>query len=136
MLLLMNSMSLLAALSWVESVDNMLIREVADPNTAKLFSLAELLLGLANDNATRREYSMTAFIKMAQDMGIMINAKSLSDLAQTPPLSNIIQPINPGDTVIKLKDEASDSTDDLAMPVDRAQDVVASAAKRAAAKRD
>jgi hypothetical protein len=123
-------------LSWAESVDNMLIREVADPNTAKLFSLAELLLGLANDHATKREYSLTAFIKMAQDMGIMINAKSLADLAQTPPLSNIIQPISPVDTVIKLKDETSDSTDDLAMPVDRAQDVVASAAKRAAAKRD
>jgi hypothetical protein len=114
----------------------MLIREVADPNTAKLFSLAELLLGLANDNATKREYSLTAFVKMAQDMGIMINAKSLADLAQTPPLSNIVQPISPGDTVIKLKDETSDSTDNLAMPVDRAQDVVASAAKRAAAKRD
>lgn len=123
-------------LSWAESVDNMLIREVADPNTAKLFSLAELLLGLANDNATKREYSLTAFVKMAQDMGIMINAKSLADLAQTPPLSNIVQPISPGDTVIKLKDETSDSTDNLAMPVDRAQDVVASAAKRAAAKRD
>jgi len=136
MLLLMNLKNQLAVLSWAESVDKMLIREVADPNTAKLFSLAELLLGLANDNATRREYSLTAFIKMAQDMGIMINAKSLADLAQTPPLSNIIQPINPGDTVIKLKDETSDSTDDLAMPVDRAQDVVASAAKRAAAKRD
>ena len=132
----MNLKNQLAVLSWAESVDKMLIREVADPNTAKLFSLAELLLGLANDNATRREYSLTAFIKMAQDMGIMINAKSLADLAQTPPLSNIIQPINPGDTVIKLKDETSDSTDDLAMPVDRAQDVVASAAKRAAAKRD
>ena len=57
-------------------------------------------------------------------------------LSRTPPLSNIIQPITPGDTVIKLKDESSDNTDDLAMPVDRAQDVVASAAKRAAAKRD
>lgn len=132
----MNLKNQLAALSWAESVDNMLIREVADPNTAKLFSLAELLLGLANDNATRREYSLTAFIKMAQDMGIMINAKSLADLAQTPPLSNIIEPISPGDTVIKLKDETSDNTDNLAMPVNRAQDVVASAAKRAAAKRD
>jgi hypothetical protein len=108
----------------------MLIREVADPNVTKLFGLAELLLGLAKDRAAKREYSLEAFVKMAQDMGIMVTPKSLNDLIQQPPLNTIVEPIDPGSKVIKLKDEFSTDSD-VAMPVNKAQDIVASAAKSA-----
>lgn len=111
----------------------MLIREVADPSSTKLFGLAEFLLGRATDTASPKQISMAAFVKMSQDIGVPITPQSLSELVQTAPLSNIIEPIDPSSNMIKFKG----STDsDISMPVDRAQDVVASAAKRAAAKRD
>jgi len=121
------------ALNWAESVDNMLIREVADPSSVKLMGLAEFLLGRATDTNAPKQISMTAFVKMAQEIGVPVTPQSLGELVQQPPLSNIIEPIDPGSNVIRFKGVGSDS--DVAMPVDRAQDVVASAAKRAAAKR-
>jgi hypothetical protein len=118
---------------WADSADNMLIREVADPSSTKLFGLAEFLLGRATDTASPKQISMAAFVKMAQDIGVPITPQSLGELVQQPPLSNVIEPIDPGSNMIKFK---SDTEADVAMPVDRAQDVVAAAAKRAAAKRD
>lgn len=111
----------------------MLIREVADSSGAKLFGLAEFLLGRAKDTNAPKQISMPAFVKMAQEIGVPVTPQSLGELVQQPPLSNIIEPIDPGSTVIRFKGTGSDS--DVAMPVDRAQDVVAGAAKRAAAKR-
>jgi len=111
----------------------MLIREVADPSSAKLMGLAEFLLGRASDTNSPKQISMTAFIKMAQEIGVPVTPQSLGELVQQPPLSNIVEPIDPGSNVVRFKGTGSDS--DVAMPVDRAQDVVASAAKRAASKR-
>lgn len=121
-----------AALNWAESVDNMLIREVADPGGTKLFGLAEFLLGRATDTNAPKQISMAAFIKMAQEIGVPVTPQSLGELVQQPPLSNIIEPIDPGSNVVRFK---GNSETDVAMPVNKAQDVVASAAKRAAAKR-
>jgi hypothetical protein len=111
----------------------MLIREVADPSSAKLFGLAEFLLGRSTDTNAPKQISMPAFIKMAQEIGVPVTPQSLGELVQQPPLSNIIEPIEPGSNMIRFK--GSDSDTDIAMPVNQAQDVVASAAKRAAAKR-
>ena len=112
----------------------MLINEVADSSAMKLFGLAEFLTGRANDSSSARQISTDAFIKLANDIGVSLTAQSLQDMAQRPPLSNIIEPIAPNSTVIKFKGNTSD--DDVAMPVNKAQDVVASAAKRAASKRN
>jgi hypothetical protein len=111
----------------------MLIREVADPSGAKLFGLAEFLLGRATDTNAPKQISMPAFVKMAQEIGVPVTAQSLGELVQQPPLSNIIEPIDPGSNVVRFKGSNTDT--DIAMPVDKAQNVVASAAKRAAAKR-
>ena len=123
----------LAALSWAESVDNMLIREVADPSSAKLLGLAEFLLGRAGDTNAPKQISMPAFIKMAQEIGVPVTPQSLAELVNQAPLSNVIEPIDPGSNVVKFR---GSTESDVEMPVDRAQDVVASAAKRAAAKRE
>jgi hypothetical protein len=125
-------MNQLQVLSWAESVDNMLIREVADPSGAKLFGLAEFLLGRATDTNAPKQISMPAFIKMAQEIGVPVTPQSLGELVQQPPLSNIIEPIDPGSNMVRFK---GNTETDVAMPVDKAQNVVASAAKRAAAKR-
>jgi hypothetical protein len=111
----------------------MLIREVADPNTTKLFGLAEFLLGRANDEAAPKQINTAAFIKLAREMGITVTPSTLADLVASPPLNNIVEPIEPGAQVIKFK---SGESPDVAMPVNKAQDIVASAAKRAASKRD
>jgi hypothetical protein len=110
----------------------MLICEVADPSGAKLFGLAEFLLGRATDTNAPKQISMLAFVKMAQEIGVPITPQSLGELVQQPPLSNIIEPIDPGSNVVKFK---GSTESDISMPVNRAQDVVASAAKRAASKR-
>ena len=123
----------LTAQSWVESVDNMLIREVADPSSAKLLGLAEFLLGRASDTNAPKQISMTAFVKMAQEIGVPVTPQSLAELVNQAPLSNVIEPIDPGSNMVKFR---GSTESDIEMPVDRAQDVVASAAKRAAAKRE
>ena len=123
----------LAALSWEESVDNMLIREVADSGSAKLLGLAEFLLGRAGDTNAPKQISMPAFVKMAQEIGVPVTPQSLAELVNQAPLSNVIEPIEPGSNVVKFR---GSTESDIEMPVDRAQDVVASAAKRAAAKRE
>ena len=130
--MILTQMNQLAGPNWAESVDNMLIREVADPSGTKLFGLAEFLLGRATDTNAPKQISMAAFIKMAQEIGVPVTPQSLSELVQQPPLSNIIEPIDPGSNVVKFK---GSTETDVAMPVDKAQNVVASAAKRAAAKR-
>lgn len=111
----------------------MLIQEVADPSNTKLLGLAEFLLGRATDEASPKQISMNAFIKMAQDIGVSITPTSLADIVQKAPLNTIIEPIDPNSNMVKFK---GNTETDIAMPVNKAQDVVASAAKRAAAKRD
>jgi hypothetical protein len=111
----------------------MLIREVADPGSTKLVGLAEFLMGRATDTAAPKQISLPAFIKMAQDIGVPVTAQSLADMVQQPPLSNIIEPIDPGSGLVKFK---GNTESDVAMPVNKAQDIVASAAKRAASKLD
>ena len=119
--------------NWAESADNMLIREVADPNSTKLFGLAELLDGLIKDRNALNQISIDSFVKMAQEMQIPISKASVPDLLSKPPFNDIMEPIEPGSNVIRFKRDNMDT--DVNMPVNRAQDVVASAAKRAAAKR-
>jgi len=114
--------------SWAESVDNMLIREVADPSSVKLMGLAEFLLGRATDTNAPKQISMPAFIKMAQEIGVPVTPQSLAELVNQQPLSNVIEPIEPGSNVVKFR---GSTEADIAMPVNRAQDVVASAAKSA-----
>jgi len=123
----------LPVLSWAESADNMLIREVADPSSTKLLGLAEFLLGRSSDTNSPKQISMPAFIKMAQEIGVPLNPESLAELVNQAPLSNVIEPIDPGSNIVKFR---GSTESDIEMPVNRAQDVVASAARRAAAKRD
>jgi hypothetical protein len=106
----------------------MLIREVADPSSVKLMGLAEFLLGRATDTNAPKQISMPAFIKMAQEIGVPVTPQSLAELVNQQPLSNVIEPIEPGSNVVKFR---GSTEADIAMPVNRAQDVVASAAKSA-----
>ena len=73
-----------------------------------------------------------AFINAAKNIGININEQTLAELVSQEPLKNILEPIEPNSDVIRYK---GNEEVDTAMPVDKAQDIVAKNAK-AAMKRD
>lgn len=100
----------------------------ADPDPDRLVGLVQFLAGRADDKAARKQISQTAFCKLARQLGINITPSDLSDLSSVPPLSNLLEPVDIPSGVITFKggDPAS-----IAMPVNKAQDIVANMAKRA-----
>lgn len=106
----------------------MRIDEVADPTNVKLLGLAEFLADRSVDTNSKKQISMATFINLARNMGMTITPEMLVDLADQEPLNSVLDPIEPGSNVIKFK---GSEPSDVAMPVNKAQDVVASAAKSA-----
>lgn len=112
----------------------MRITEVSNDQTgtaARLLSLAEFLLGRAKDTAGQKQIGQQTFINLAQNMGIDLTPEVLQDLASRPPLDAVFLPIEPNSGVIRFK---GDDSGPVAMPVNKAQDIVAAAAKSAAKK--
>ena len=101
------------------------------PDTAQLSGLVQFLNGRANDTNARKEISQDAFIKLANDLDINITPQNLADVVSQEPLSNLLEPMDPNTGVLMFKGAGQP---DVAMPVDRAQDIVAAAAKSAAKK--
>ena len=110
----------------------MLIREVADPNTQKLAALSQFLLGRSEDESATKQISQQAFIDLAKSLGVNVNQANLGDLISKEPLSNILEPLDPGSNVISFKGDTEAST---GMSVDQAQAVVNSNAKAALKRR-
>ena len=115
------------------SVDNMRITEVASvgptPDSAQLLGLAEFLSGRAQDTNAQKQISQDAFVSLAQSLDIPVNKQNLDTIVNQEPLSNVLEPLDPGSTEpIKFKGAAPDN---VSMPVNKAQDIVAKAAKSA-----
>jgi hypothetical protein len=114
----------------------MKINEVADagsnsqPDQAQLMGLVSFLSGRARDQAARKQISLDAFVDLARNLGISVNKADLPALVNLPPLSNVLEPIEPGATTINFK-TAGEPDAPAEMPVNKAQDIVASAAKSA-----
>jgi len=114
----------------------MRINEVADtgsnsqPDQAQLMGLVSFLAGRAQDQAARKQISLDAFVDLAKSLGIAVNKADLPALVNLPPLSNVLEPIEPGATVVNFKTAGEESAP-AEMPVDKAQDIVADAAKSA-----
>lgn len=108
----------------------MRLDEVAntDPDPDKLVGLVQFLAGRAQDQSARKQISQDAFIKLAQQLGINITPSNLQTMVEQPPLSNLLEPVQPNSQVITFK---GGEPTDVSMPVNRAQDIVASMAKRA-----
>jgi hypothetical protein len=115
----------------------MRINEVDDsanqaPSAEKLMGLVSFLDGRSQDTTAKKQISQDAFINMAQQLGVHITPQQLADLTLLPPLSNVLEPLTPGSTdPIVYKGGEPES---VAMPVNKAQDIVAKAAKSAARK--
>jgi len=100
-----------------------------DPNS--LSGLVQFLNGRANDTNARKEISQDAFIKLANDLDINITPQNLADVVSQEPLSNLLEPMDPNTGVLIFKGAGQPN---VSMPVNRAQDIVAAAAKSAAKK--
>ena len=97
-----------------------------DPN--QLSGLVQFLAGRSTDENAKKEISQDAFLKLAQDLDININPQNLADVVSQPPLSNLLEPMDPNTGVLVFKGAGEPN---VAMPVNKAQDIVAAAAKSA-----
>ena len=98
------------------------------PNPAQLSGLVQFLNGRANDTNAKKEISQDAFIKLANDLDINITPQNLADVVSQEPLRNLLEPMDPNTGMLMFKGAGQP---DVAMPVNKAQDIVASAAKSA-----
>jgi len=102
------------------------------PSSDKLLGLVDFLAGRAEDTNSRKQIDQAAFIDVARNLGIMVTRNNLPELVNQPPLSNVLEPLTPNtnDPVVFKGGETKTPN----MPVNKAQDIVAAAAKKAAGK--
>ena len=110
----------------------MLITEVASPDSQKLLALSQFLSGRARDTDSKKQISQTAFIRLANDLGVNITADILADLISRPPLSNILEPLEPNSRVVRFRGNTETTT---GMSVDQARATVDANAKAAMKRR-
>ena len=110
----------------------MRIFEVADPNSQKLMALSQFLSGRSDDESARKQISQQAFIDLAKSLGVNVTTENLGELIGQPPLSNILDPLDPQSGVVSFKGNTDAAT---GMSVDQARAVVDSNAKAALKRR-
>jgi hypothetical protein len=101
------------------------------PSPDKLLGLVEFLAGRAEDTDATKQISKDAFVQMANNLGINVNSTNLPGIIDRPPLNNVLEPFDPNSNMITFKGANIGPTQ---MPVNKAQDIVAKAAKSAARK--
>lgn len=103
------------------------------PDPEKLLGLVNFLAGRADDENAQKQISTDAFITAARSLGFNIDQRNIVGLVSTPPLDSVLEPMDPQNpTVIKYK--GAGEPEPVKMPVNKAQDIVASAAKSAAGR--
>ena len=110
----------------------MLICEVADASAQKLVALSQFLLGRSQDESAKKQISTTAFIDLANSLGVTVTPDNLGNMIAQPPLSNILEPLEPNSGVVRFKGDTEAAT---GMSVDQARAVVDSNAKAALKRR-
>jgi hypothetical protein len=113
----------------------MRINEVANttgstPEPEKLMGLVSFLAGRSRDTSAQKQIDQRAFIELARGLGIIIAPNQLADIVGQPPLSNVLEPLAPN-SQDPILFKGADKPADVAMPVNKAQDIVASAARSA-----
>lgn len=112
----------------------MLIREFVDtkPDAKKLAALSTFLSNRAQDENAQLQMSQDAFIQAAKSLNINVTPDNLADLISQPPLSNILEPLEPNSGVVRFKGNTEVET---GMSVDQAHQVVDANAKAAMKRR-
>ena len=110
----------------------MRIFEVADPVAKKLMALSQFLSDRADDESAKKQISQTAFIQAAKSLGVNVTPDNLGDLIARPPLSNLLEPLQPNSKIISFTGDTETAT---GLSVDQARAVVDSNAKSAMKRR-
>jgi hypothetical protein len=110
----------------------MLIREVAGsqptPDPVQLLGLVEFLQGRATDTDSKPQISVDALVSLAQSLDIPVTKSNIGELITQAPLNSVLDTPDPNTGMVQFK-TGQDST--VAMPVNKAQDIVAKSAKSA-----
>lgn len=117
---------------WVAKNVNMRLVEFANPDSEKLLALTKFLTGRAEDTTAKKEISQAAFVDLAKSLGVNVTADTLANTISQEPLSNVLEPIEPGSGVIRFKGNVEGSA---GMSVDQARATVDSNAKAAMKRR-
>ena len=110
----------------------MRIFEVADAGGQKLMALSQFLSGRSDDESAQKQISQQAFVDLAKSLGVNVTLENLGDLISQPPLSNVLEPLDPNSGVVRFKGDTEAAT---GMSVDQARAVVDSNAKSALKRR-
>jgi len=102
----------------------------ATPEPQKLMGLVSFLAGRSEDRSAQKQIDQRAFIELARGLGIVIAPNQLADLVGQPPLSNILEPLAP-DSQDPIVFKGGEQPAAPSMPVNKAQNIVAAAAKSA-----
>lgn len=109
----------------------MRITEVADSKTIdsqRLLGLVDFLDGRAEDTNSGKQIGKKTFLQMANNLGIALSDQDLQAVIDSDPLNSVLEPFDPNSDVITFKGAEIGGTQ---MPVNKAQDIVAKAAKSA-----
>lgn len=102
------------------------------PSPDQLLGLVQFLAGRADDTSAPKQISVDAFVNLAQSLDINVNKNNVQEIVGQPPLSSVLEPFDPSTNQIVFK--GAEQTGPTQMPVNKAQDIVAAAAKSAARK--
>jgi hypothetical protein len=110
----------------------MLIREVAGsqptPDPTQMLALVDFLQGRAEDTDSKPQISVDALVSLAQSLNIPVTTDNIGELITQAPLNSVLDTPDPNTGVVQFKSGQSDT---VAMPVNKAQDIVAKSAKSA-----
>lgn len=109
------------------------ITESSTPSPDELLGLVNFLAGRADDEGAQKQISRDAFISLAQSLGINVTPDNIEEIVGQPPLSSVLEPMTPDSQEVVFKG-AGEPEAPAAMPVNKAQDIVAGAAKSAMKK--
>ena len=111
----------------------MLIKEVEGMDNGKLAALASFLMNRAKDSNVEKVFPLESFVKLANQMGVAVDADSVRDLSQRAPLNNVITNVTDDEVIFKGADNPEAAAEPMGVP--QAQATVDRMAKRAAAKK-
>lgn len=99
------------------------------PSPDQLLGLVQFLAGRADDTSAPKQISVDAFVNLAQSLDINVNKNNVQEIVGQPPLSSVLEPLDPSTNQIMFK--GAETAEPVKMPVNKAQDIVAAAAKSA-----
>lgn len=99
------------------------------PSPDQLLGLVQFLAGRADNTSAPKQISVDAFVNLAQSLDINVNKNNIEEIVGQPPLSSVLEPFDPSTNHIIFK--GAETAQPGQMPVNKAQDIVAAAAKSA-----